>query len=128
MSASSTAHKGPSSAEPFESFAFVVLVRASQSAVRGACTSIIQFLIARRSPQHLPYVRKDPGVSFLVYPFSIMSRAEIRCRPSFDRRNSNGARLAASLICCVSVEVMRARVRAARVPFWLCLFHTSDEM
>ena len=47
-----------------------------------------------------------------------MSRGEIRCRPFFDRRNSNGARLPASLICCVSVEVMRARVRAARVRFW----------
>jgi len=43
MSASSTAHKGPSSAEPFESFAFVVLVRASQSAVceRGLYYTIL---------------------------------------------------------------------------------------
>ena len=49
-----------------------------------------------------------------------MSYAQILGRPFFDRRNPRPSeRLPASLICCVSVEVMRARVRAARVPFWV---------
>jgi len=61
---------------------------------------------------------------FLFCQHLVMSCAEIRC-PFFDRRNSNGARLPASLICeCGGDASARARGAGAVLVF----FYTSDEM